>query len=123
MSGAFVILAHSGQGPTHYDLMLARGDSLATWQLPSPVAEMVTGATVRAKKLPDHRTWYLTYEGPLSGGRGRVRRLDAGTCEHIHAGPDLWLVSLDGLTGRNLLELRRLTDDDWTARRLTPNPE
>ena len=123
MSDAFVILAHSGHGPTHYDLMLADGDSLATWQLPAPVAELPTGATVRARKLPDHRMAYLTYEGPVSGGRGHVTRLDAGTCERLCAGPDRWLVSLDGLTGRNLLELRRLTGDHWTAKRLTRNPE
>lgn len=33
-----------------------------------------------ARRLPDHRSQYLDYEGPISGNRGEVRRLLAGTC-------------------------------------------
>jgi hypothetical protein len=33
---------------------------------------------VLAERLADHRLDYLKYEGPVSGDRGEVRRLDAG---------------------------------------------
>lgn len=32
----------------------------------------------RAQRLGEHRAAYLTYEGPVSGGRGRVTRVAAG---------------------------------------------
>lgn len=31
------------------------------------------------ERLPDHRTRYLDYEGPISGGRGSVRRIAGGS--------------------------------------------
>ncbi|WP_146439947.1 hypothetical protein [Crateriforma conspicua] len=34
--------------------------------------------TITATRLPDHRTKYLEYEGPISGNRGSVRRVDSG---------------------------------------------
>lgn len=33
-----------------------------------------------AERIGDHRADYLTYEGPISGGRGDVQRVWAGTC-------------------------------------------
>jgi hypothetical protein len=35
--------------------------------------------TVDAQRIADHRLAYLEYEGPISGGRGTVRRLDGGS--------------------------------------------
>lgn len=70
----FVLLEHTWDG-THWDLMLEAGQVLKTWALetaPRP------GTTVRARQLPDHRRVYLDYEGPISGDRGAVRRVDRG---------------------------------------------
>ena len=123
MSGAFVILAHSGHGPLHYDLMLEHGGSLATWHLPCLPADLPAGQAAHARKLPDHRTAYLTYEGPVSGGRGHVRRVGDGTYEGLCIGPKRWLVRLAGPTGQDLLELRcEQGDDDWQVRRLIQTP-
>jgi len=123
MSNTFVILAHSGHGPVHYDLMLERGASLATWRLPSPPADLPLGRAVNAPRLPNHRTAYLTYEGPVGQGRGRVRRVDAGTCEDISIDRQRWVIRLTGRTGQILLELCCTGDeDDWTVRRITASP-
>ena len=56
--------------------MLEDGDVLLTWRL----VELPTigGAAVVAQRLADHRRAYLSYQGPVSGGRGEVRRVDAG---------------------------------------------
>ena len=79
----FVVLLHETPPgyprPTHYDLMLEQGTVLATWALAKlPVAG---GESVDAERLPDHRLDYLDYEGEVSGGRGRVVRVDRGTYE------------------------------------------
>ncbi|MFO0864423.1 MAG: DNA polymerase ligase N-terminal domain-containing protein [Gemmataceae bacterium] len=74
----FVLLEHDH--PTlHWDLMLEEGDSLRTWRLPSP---RFGGEPMEATSLAPHRLAYLDYEGPVSGGRGSVKRVDAGTYSH-----------------------------------------
>jgi len=39
-------------------------------------------------RLPDHRQLYLDYQGPISGDRGSVRRLNRGTVRWITHSPD-----------------------------------
>ena len=71
----FVLLEHD-HPHLHWDLMLEAGAVLRTWRLagvPRP------GTPVAALASFDHRLAYLDYEGPVSGDRGRVRRVDAGT--------------------------------------------
>jgi hypothetical protein len=41
------------------------------------------------ERLPEHRIHYLTYEGPLSGNRGQVRRIDEGTWSPHRLTPSL----------------------------------
>jgi len=120
MSRAFVIHVHSGCGPLHFDLMLEGADALATWQVPLDPAGLGPGESTPARRLPDHRTDYLTYEGPVSRGRGRVRRLDRGTYELLAAAEDRRVVRLDGQNLRGRFELRRSgpDNDDWTLARL-----
>lgn len=79
MSGRYVVLLHTGYGPDHYDLMLDRDGAspLETYRCPRWPVE----AGDRAVRLPDHRRVYLDYEGPISGGRGKVARVEAGTFE------------------------------------------
>ena len=71
----FVILAHDWPAP-HFDLMLEVGGVLKSWRL---LAEPMPGVPVPAEPNDDHRLEYLDYEGPVSGGRGVVRRVDWGT--------------------------------------------
>jgi hypothetical protein len=90
----FVLLLHycpnDRPRPTHCDLMFEAGESLATWvlatlpadwhaSLDDPQLKSASNNVVDAERLPDHRLAYLDYEGPVSSGRGSVRRLDAGT--------------------------------------------
>jgi hypothetical protein len=73
----YVILHHTGVAEPHYDLMFETGSGaplktfrVSAWPLDRP-AQLVL--------LPDHRPHYLAYEGPISGARGWVRRVEAGT--------------------------------------------
>ena len=71
----FVILEHD-HPQLHWDLMLEAGDALRTWRLHAPPEP---GRIIAATPSFDHRLAYLDYEGPVSGGRGTVKRWDAGT--------------------------------------------
>lgn len=82
----FVILLHEVPAgvarPTHWDLMLEEGGVLRTWALAEEPRLLVR---IAAEQLPDHRLAYLSYEGEVSEGRGRVTRWDEG--EYV-PGPD-----------------------------------
>ena len=118
MAVRFVIQIHSGCGPTHYDLMLERPEALATWQVASSPAELAPGGSLAARRLGDHRKAYLTYEGPVSGGRGQVAILDAGSYEPVASADGRWLVRLAGRKLRGTFELIRTGEcDAWTLTR------
>ena len=77
MASRFVILHHVVAGGEHWDLMLEHGGVLLTWQL---AREPIDAASlpIPAKRIADHRSAYLEYEGSISGGRGQVVRVDHG---------------------------------------------
>jgi hypothetical protein len=74
----YVVLHHTEIPDPHFDVMVQTVPSgpLRTWRSPTwPITEP-TAVT----PLADHRGVYLSYEGPLSGGRGAVRRVESGEC-------------------------------------------
>ena len=102
----FVVLEHEWNG-VHWDLMLEAGDALRTWAIDVPI---VAGVDLPARALADHRRVYLDYEGTVSGGRGTVRRFDAG--EYVAR---VWtdarvVVELAGAQLVGTVELRRAGD-------------
>ncbi len=68
----------------HYDLMVEDGDACRTWRLAAlPPAG---GGEVEATEIPRHRlAWLDAVEEDVSGGRGRVRRIAAGTGSLVDA--------------------------------------
>lgn len=59
----------------HFDLMLENDGQLATWALPM-IPKI--GEQCPALLLPKHRIDFLDYEGPVSRGRGTVKRVMSG---------------------------------------------
>jgi hypothetical protein len=113
----FAILCHDGLNGRHWDLLLEHGASLKTWalpELPKPGVELLCQA------LPDHRWLYLDYEGPISGGRGSVARVDRGDCQVIAAGDDRWRIDLRGQQFSGRVDLQR--DSDHWRLFWTPGP-
>jgi len=70
----YVVLHHTGWNEDHFDLMLEADTDgpLLTWRLDA------FPAPTRVQLLANHRRDYLTYEGDVSNGRGRVRRVAEG---------------------------------------------
>ena len=107
----YVILEHD-HPVLHWDLMLEAGAGLRTWRLAEPPRP---GRAAAATAIGEHRRAYLDYEGPVSGGRGRVTRWDAGTFSGEAGGADRVVVTLEGERVRGVLELRRSSGEEWSA--------
>lgn len=92
-----VVLRHDlPDGSHHYDWLIEPMGSAAApaadptadpdrreliaWRLPD-APDTSAGTSITADRLPPHRRRYLDYEGPISGDRGRVRRIAQGRAE------------------------------------------
>lgn len=107
----FVVLEHN-HPMLHWDLMLESGDVLRTWRLVEPLRQ---GEAIAATAAFDHRLIYLEYEGPVSGGRGRVLRRESGTFAWQVQNADRVEVRLTGQRLRGDLRLKRVEGDNWQA--------
>jgi hypothetical protein len=115
----FVILEHDH--PTlHWDLMLEVGLVLRTWRLEAPPRD---AESITATAIFDHRLLYLDYEGPVSGGRGRVTRWERGTFTGEVGDKSPILVQLQGEHFQGVLRLEQIEGDSWRASVLKSEPE
>jgi hypothetical protein len=113
MQGRFAIQLHMTGAGAHYDLMLEDGQALATWRIDRLPIALGRHESVPAERLADHRPAYLTYQGPVSRGRGTVRIFDAGTYHLIARSEGAWRVDLRGRLVRGAFTLRRLGPVRW----------
>ena len=113
----YVVLRHetaeSDSRPSHWDLMHEPldGGLLWTWAF---AAEPGAEQQATAERLANHRTAYLDFEGPISGGRGHVRRVMEGEFRFLRADSDR--VELDVASGRLPRQVRMLcqqSDQRW----------
>ena len=84
---------------------------LKTWRLEHPPSS----SWCEAEPLTDHRIAYLDYEGPVSGNRGQVRRVDTGTYQILDSTDTVLLVDLMGIHGPQRLRLEASTNG-WRCR-------
>jgi len=88
---AMVLLDHQcPDGSRHYDWMIepgARAPRLLTFRVDRRI-DSPSCDRFDAERIADHRRAYLTYEGPISGGRGTVRRVAAGRAEIVRLDAD-----------------------------------
>lgn len=106
----FVVLEHDWPY-LHWDLMLETGEQLRTWRLAGKPAP---GLLLDALPLPDHRPFYLDYEGPLSNNRGTVRRWDAGEFTILQAAPDLVALVFRGSRLDGTARLQQQAAGGWS---------
>ncbi len=103
--------------------MLEQNGVLATWQLTTlpaawhhflKLAAIQENDTVLAIRLADHRLAYLDYEGPISGNRGEVYRIEEGTFEIEQQSKESLRVVLVGKKLRGVVQLTQTTNDAKT---------
>jgi hypothetical protein len=107
----FVILEHNHL-VLHWDLLLEDGDHLRGWRLAEPPH---TGRTITAEATPHHRMLYLDFEGPVSGGRGEVRRWDAGEYAVRQSEESSLCLHLEGRRIRGQVRLQHRHGQQWLA--------
>ena len=109
----YVVLEHDHPA-LHWDLMLETADGLHSWRLPQPPG----GADVlTAIRLGEHRLSYLEYEGPVSGGRGQVKRWDAGDFrEDVDSTPTMRRLILRGGRVQGSVLLEQIDGMNWRWR-------
>ncbi len=102
----FVLLQHrlpeQAAKTTHFDLMIERQGDLRTWSL---AALPRHGVPTVAEEIVGHRKTYLDYEGPVSGNRGSVTRVDYGTYETVRSDDKTWEGRLAGTVYQGALKL------------------
>jgi hypothetical protein len=104
----FAILAHDHPF-LHWDLLLECGGICRSWRI---LADPGVPGPLAAETLPDHRVFYLDYEGPVTGHRGHVSQWDAGRCVWLMAREDMVQVLCFGRRWRGRVTVRR-TETGW----------
>ncbi|HWG45442.1 MAG TPA: DNA polymerase ligase N-terminal domain-containing protein [Gemmataceae bacterium] len=107
----FVLLEHD-YPKRHWDFMLESEGVLRTWRFTAPPCG---GEAILATATFDHRLLYLDYEGPISGGRGRVIRWDHGSFTWRTQAADCVEVRLEGKRLCGILRLKLVEADCWTG--------
>lgn len=119
-----VILEHTTLDGRHFDWLFEHpSDPLgALWaaRVAWPSELWVPGTRWLLTALPGHRRRYLSYQGPLAGGRGQVRRIDSG-----YVLPIIWrstrrVVDLQTRRCGARVELRQLAGERWQASFIAP---
>ena len=97
----FVIQEHTTPDGVHWDLMLEMENTLWTWRLNVPPAEIKNEA-IGAERIHDHPLRFLTYEGPVQNGTGRVKIVDKGIYMLLKQTDTALLIDIQGelLSGR-----------------------
>ena len=112
----FVLLEHAVGESVHWDFLIEMSHSLdlATWRLARDPSR-VTCDPIDAERIADHRRLYLNYEGPISGDRGTVRRVDRGESCVVSSSPERWRFSLRGACLSGDFEIIGGRTARWTA--------
>ena len=112
----FVVQEHTTPDGVHWDLMLERAGILLTFRLGTP-PQAVLRDPVEAVKIFDHPLRFLSYEGPVQKGTGRVRIIDQGNCNLGEQREDLLTFKLSGAVLQGSFALKR---DEGTLWQLIP---
>lgn len=81
-----VLLLHElPDGSSHFDWMIERPNAqggLITFRVSARI-DLLEQGRFSAQRLADHREQYLSFEGPVAGGRGTVTRLARGEASMV----------------------------------------
>ncbi len=109
--------------PGHFDLLLEPPQPLPapdagrlwTARLLLAPADWAAAESFPLTETAPHRRVYLTYEGPVPGGRGEVKRVDGGTARALAWDANGMVLAMDLRQFQGRLTCRRLHGDQWRA--------
>jgi len=112
-----VLLRHEAHGGTHYDWLLVDpadpGGPLWTARVGHPSGSWATIGRWTGTVIGRHRRVYLTRQGPIGGGRGRVWRVDSGHHEAELWAASRWVLRVRMREFAGVVEGRRLAGNFW----------
>jgi hypothetical protein len=85
----------------------------AAWQVALQPESVDALPLAQATRLADHRLEYLDYEGPISGDRGSVCRVDRGTYQVRQETASQLTVELEGSLLRGPVSLLMQQGNSW----------
>jgi len=96
----------------HWDFMLESGSILQTYRLDKSAGEILH-SPANAVRIFNHPLKFLTYQGPVSKGRGNVHIVEAGTYQTIRRVQNKLELNLSGQILKGNFTLTRISDDNW----------
>jgi bifunctional non-homologous end joining protein LigD len=109
----YVVQKHRKQSdPVHWDLMMENGTVLETYRLAAP-PEKWGEKVIEAVKIFDHPLKFLSYEGTVNKGKGRVEIADCGTYCLIKRNKNQQQVSFSGEILKGEFQLCLIKEDKW----------
>lgn len=119
------IIEHIAPDNLHYDWLIedpnlpnpkAPNAGLWTARILSPPHHWPHLGRFTLQTLPPHRRLYLHYQGPISGNRGRVRRIAQGHCLVYCWSPSRIVLTLRLNHSKLDLQLTQHSPDLWLAK-------
>ena len=111
LQARFVLLHHDWP-ESHWDFLVdldEKSERVPTWSLDAPLLDQPCHG--KAQKLADHRRIYFDYQGPVSGDRGTVQQIMAGTAEVVLQNQDvLEFILIESAVLKGTLWIKRLSD-------------
>jgi bifunctional non-homologous end joining protein LigD len=108
----FVIQKHSRADDVHWDLMLESGKMLETYRLELPPEKLFQQPNA-ARKIFDHSLKFLTYEGSVNKGKGKVEIADGGTYQLLGESENYKEFQLGGRILQGKFALTCVGTDKW----------
>ena len=112
----FVIQRHTRDGErTHWDLMLENGTVLETYRVSLPPEDW-DAKPAEAVRIFDHPLKFLSYEGSVNRGKGRVEIADAGTYCLLTQNEEQRQLSFTGKLLKGEFKFCLIESDRWELR-------
>jgi bifunctional non-homologous end joining protein LigD len=109
----FVVQRHTRDGERpHWDLMLERGTVLETYRVCLPPEDWGY-KPMEAVRIFDHPLKFLSYEGSVNKGKGRVEIADAGTYRLIEKDETQQQISFAGKLLKGKFKFCLIESDRW----------
>lgn len=108
----FVVQEHQTPDGVHWDLMIEQGGMLTTFRL-AERPEQALAHPVQAERIFDHPLRFLTYEGPVQKGTGRVHIVERGTYRSIEWQDDRLALVLNGTILNGAFTFVRTAEAGW----------